>query len=404
MSFDLSAVGPSQPLLERRTLLRLAAAALPVAAVGVSIPQVASAAPVRPTGTGYVRWEDLYRTGDSFQAVVNKVTNNRILTLPPGTFTFRDFRNGNYDGIRVGDGAAIGCKGIVGSGPTTIIRGVANTATRDKGSRFCGTQLTIARKSGAVLSNFSLRGGPQNGMSYGGICVNNCPDARVSWLYLRGGSRGTSQTPPGETFGINVFASPRVQISDTEVDGRDDAGTRVASSPIGWNKTTDARVIRTYVHHGVAGMLTFWETRNIYTEDFRSFSTGSGSGSLGGHGINHEQASGVIRHIRPQLLVNGVYSGVAGHTGSTSLHMMLVNVWQDVPDVQIIDPTYDRGPGSAGMFCVGMYNGYKMYDGLINKAKTPPYVRKNGVVLQASHHPTSGWDRKDPARYYGVIH
>ena len=145
--------------------------------------------------------------------------------------------------------------------------------------------------------------------------------------------------------------------------------------PIGWNTTSDAIVVRVYVHHGVAGMLTFWQTKNIYTEDFRSFSTGSGTGTLGGHGINHEQSSGVIRHIRPKLYVNGVYSGVEGHTSCTSLHMMLVNVYQDIPDVRIIDPTFDRGPGSAGMFCVGMYNGYRM-DGLTNRAKTPPYVRR----------------------------
>ncbi len=112
---------------------------------------------------------------------------------------------------------------------------------------------------------------------------------------------------------------------------------------------------------------------------------------------------GVIRHIRPKLYVNGIYSGVAGHTSSTSLHMMLVNVNQDIPDVRIIDPTFDRGPGSAGMFCVGMYNGYRM-DGLTNKAKTPPYVRKSDIVMRPSHHPTSGWDKKDPARYFGVIH
>ncbi len=131
MSPDLPALEASTSLVSRRTLLRVAAAAVPAAAVGVTLPQVASAAPVRPSGSGYVRWEDLYRSGDTFQAVVNKVTNNRILTLPEGTFTFRDFRNGYYDGIRVGDGTAAGCKGIVGSGRNTIIRGVANTATRD---------------------------------------------------------------------------------------------------------------------------------------------------------------------------------------------------------------------------------------------------------------------------------
>src|SRR6478736_10316682 len=120
MSLDLPAQDSGNPVLQRRTLLRLAAAALPAAAVGATFPQIASAAPTRPSGTGYVRWEDLYRSGNSFQAVVNKVTGNRILTLPAGTFTFRDFRNGSYDGIRIGDGAAAGCRGIVGSGRNTI--------------------------------------------------------------------------------------------------------------------------------------------------------------------------------------------------------------------------------------------------------------------------------------------
>ena len=74
MSPDLPALEASTSLVSRRTLLRVAAAAVPAAAVGVTLPQVASAAPVRPSGSGYVRWEDLYRSGDSFQAVVNKVT------------------------------------------------------------------------------------------------------------------------------------------------------------------------------------------------------------------------------------------------------------------------------------------------------------------------------------------
>ena len=84
---------------------------------------------------------------------------------------------------------------------------------------------------------------------------------------MAGASRGYSQRPPGETFGINVMRSPRVTISDCEVDGRDSAGHRVAASPIGWNNTTDAKVYRTYCHHGVAGMLTFYNVTNIYTED-----------------------------------------------------------------------------------------------------------------------------------------
>lgn len=395
-------VAPNPPgRLGRRTVLGLAAAAVPLVA-GLS-PLPAAAAPGRPSGTGYVRIEDLYRSGDTLQTVINKVTGNRILTLPEGTFAFRDFRNGYFDGIRVGNSTASGCKGIVGSGRNTVIRGTSNTATRDQGNRYCGTQITISQKPGAVLSNFSLRGGPQNGMWYGGIKVDNCPDAQLSWLYLRGGSRGYAQRPPGETFGINVLRSNRTTISDSEVDGRDDAGTRVAASPIGWNYASDARVLRTYAHDGVASMLTFYETTNIYTEDYRCFSTSSGAGTLSGHGINHEQSQGLIRHVRPRLYVHGYYSRAAGATASTGMHFLFANTKYDVPDIEVIDPSFDRGPGSTGMLAFQIPNGYQV-GGQYNKIRTAPYVRKNGIVMQVSHHPTQGYGDKDPARHYTWVH
>lgn len=357
----------------------------------------------RPAGPEYVRYEDLYVKGDSLQAVVNRVTNRRILTLPEGTFTFRDFTEGYYDGIRIGTGKAAGCRGIVGSGRNTIIRGVANTASRDKGGSIAGNQITIASQPNAVLANFSVLGNPQNGLYFTGIVVYKCPDANVSNLYLRGASRGYSNSPPGETFGINIFNSDRATISDCEVDGRDDDGVPVGASPIGWNSCSDAKVYRTYCHDGKAGMLTFWETTNVYTEDYKCFNTASGSGQLSGHGINHEQSRGTITHVRPNLRLNGRYSQSPTANANSGIHMTLCNVDTDVPAFTVIEPVYDHGPSKTDMFCIAAYNGYTIY-GRTNQCKSTPKVTRNGATLKASNHPDAGWGDKDSSQYFGVIH
>lgn len=389
------------PGVSRRTALRLAALSVPTF-VGLGGTGIASAVNSRPSGTGYVRYEDLYRAGDTFQAVVNKVTSNRVLTLPTGTFTLVNFKNGQHDGVRIGTGAAAGCRGIAGSGRDTIIRVKANVGT-NLGNNFAGNQMAISSKSGALLTNFSLRGYAQNGLLYAGLVVSNCPNAELSNLYFRGASRGTSQSPPGETFGINVMRSDNVTIKDCEIDGRDDGGTRVAASPIGFNNASNAKVYRTYVHHGVASMLTFFRTNNIYTEDFHTFATSSGSGGQGGHGINHEQSTGTIKHVRPQLYINGRYSQVAGRSESTGMHMSLANTETDVTSFTVLEPTYDHGPSKTNMFCIAMPDGYTVA-GVRNKVKTTPKIVKNGVTLLKSDHPQSGWGDKDSAKYFAIIH
>ncbi len=391
-----------RPRFGRRVALRLGLIGISAAAIGGTVTR-ASAAPQRPVGPTYVRYEDLYVLGDDLQAVANRVTGGRILTLPGGYFTVRDFRNGYFDGIRLGTGGAAECRGIVGSGPDTIICVEADTATRDRGQRFAGNQLTVAGLPGAVLSNFTLKGHEQNGMIYSGIVVNGCPDAQLSWLTLRAGSRGYAQHPPGETFGINVLKSPRVTISDSDVDGRDDTGARVTASPIGWNNTTDARLYRTYCHHGRAGMLTFYNVTGIYTEDYRCFATSSGTGELSGHGINHEQSQGPITHVRPSLFVHGTYSRAPGASASQGLHVNLANTRQDLTEVMIWEPSWDPGPGSTGMFAINIPDHYEVA-GARNQVRTAPTVVHQGRVLLRSDHPRSGFGDKDPDRYFSWIH
>ena len=392
--------------LSRRHALRLGLLGVPALA-GMTSATAAWAAPERPSerpvGRGHVRYEDLYRPGDDLQQVADRVTGNQILTLPPGTFTVRDFRQGYYDGVRLGEGGATGCRGIVGSGPSTEISVEPDTSTRDRGHNFAGNQLALGGVRAGVLSNFTLKGHSQNDRIYGGIVVNASPGAELSWLVLKGASRGYSNHPPGETFGINVLNSPRVTIRDTEVDGRNDFRTPVGASPIGWNNTSDAFLYRTYCHHGKAGMLTFYEVTNVYTEDYRCFATSSGSGDVSGHGINHEQSQGTITHVRPSLFVNGTYSRAADASDSTGMHVNLANTRTDVPAVFIVEPSWDPGPGSTGMFAVNIPDGYEVA-GARNRITTPPRVTKNGIVLSRSDHPHQGYGDRDPARFFSWIH
>lgn len=109
--------------LSRRSALGLGAAA----ALGLAAGQLGNATPsaaaiARPTGTGYVRYEDLYSSGNDLQTVINKVTGNRVLTFPEGVFTIpSNFRYGYKDGVRLGNrSGGAGCRGLVGSGRNTI--------------------------------------------------------------------------------------------------------------------------------------------------------------------------------------------------------------------------------------------------------------------------------------------
>lgn len=367
----------------------------------------------RPTGPQYVRWEDLYVSGDTMQQTFNRVTPDangirRIMTLPEGEFVFSDFLNGYYEGFRLGKGGANGCRGIVGSGRNTVIYPKANTSTREKpavGSLIAGTQFTINSVNNAVFGNFAMKGTPQNGRYYSGVTLDKSHDSQVFNLYLRGASPGYRNSPPGETFGVNLYLSNRVEVRDCEFDGRDDAGNRVCSSPLGWNSATDARVLRCYSHHGLTGMLTFWQTTNIYTEDYKAYSTGIGPGGYNGCGINHEESNGVIRHIRPDITIFGRYSDEPGHTNNGSGHIALANTAAEMLNVQVLEPRHDRGAGSTGMFMVEQYDGYTNSNtGQKNKVKTPPLIIKNGVTLQPSHHPAAGWGDKDPTKYFSVIH
>ena len=391
----------------------------------------------RPTGPEYVRYEDLYTSGNTLQQVVNKVTPDgngkaRILTLPEGVFT----TSGNVGSVPAaasvwigtsGNGGS-GCRGIAGSGRNTIIRLSANTTTADA-NKIYGNIIRAQGVADVRFSNFQLQAEPQEdgggNKTYGaGIMIRSCDRAEFSWLYLRGASPGFSNSPPGETFGINVFDSDNVTIRDTEVDGRDLNGVRQCASPFGWNGSgsypnvtfaQNARVYRFYGHHGVAGMPTFWETQNIYTEDLWSYSCGSGSGSISGHGMNHEQIRGPVTHYRPHLFIHNAQSAGTpppaplpndATTTNSGFHFSMLTTFED-PAVTIIEPTWDKCYTGSGLLIMAGYDGYNgagTAGSDTNALATPPTIIKDGVTLQAFNHPTSGWNTANPATRYAWLH
>jgi Ca-dependent carbohydrate-binding module xylan-binding len=403
----------------------------------------------RPTGADYVTWESLVgTTAANAQAAapqtpviltatfMKSITGNKILSLPKGIFEaengFSHYVNDNMIGI--GKGYATGLRGIVGSGShSTPGSGGAETIVRMHGTvtgtAGQGPQGNLIIANGVVdpyFGGFSLVGNQTRGdnVFHAGIMLNTCTGTPViERMYLKDASPGYGNSPPGETFGINVYKTPNAVIRDTEIDGRDFAGNRTSASPIGWNSvvndTSTVNVQRVYTHHGLTGMLTFWQTTNLITEDYYTYSWSSGTGALSGSGINHEQSGGRIRHIRPRLFLNGAKSsgpvrGAYGHpasdttpkTASNGSTFGLASGLSDAgADFEMWYPQFDNTLGSSGLICMASYDGYALGQAIV----TPPKVylsNSAGVDYQLNKvdHPNAGWSSADPLTTFAWIH
>lgn len=403
----------------------------------------------RPSGAAYVTWESLVgSTAANAQAAspqtpvlltasfMKSITGNRILSLPKGIF---EAENGyghyvNRNMIGIGQGYATGLRGIVGAGSRstpgpngaeTVIR-MRGTTSGSPGQTPQGNLIIANKVTDPYFAGFSLVGNQTRGdnVFHSGIVISSCSGKPVlERLYLRNVSPGYSNFPPGETFGISIYRSPNATIRDTEIDGRDLAGNRSMASPIGWNTvvndTSTVNVQRVYTHHGLAGMLTFWETTNLVTEDYYTYSWSSGTGAISGSGINHEQSGGRIRHIRPRLFLNGAKSsgpvvGAYGHPASDTTARTASNgatfgvasgLTDATADFEMWYPQFDNTLGSSGLVCMAGYDGYS----LGNKLRSTPkiYLQNaagNDYLLGRVDHPNSGWANADPRTTFAWIH
>jgi hypothetical protein len=351
---------------------------------------------VRPSGPGYVRYEDLYVSGDSLQAVFNKVSGQyagSVLTFPAGEFTWSNFTSptGWHDGIRI----PTTCRGVAGSGiDVTRFKMVANSSTQASVEPTSGTNpLYMWFLDNSTLSplfqDFTFVGTEQ-GHHYNGLGIAHSPNATFQRIKFVGANRGYSNYPPGETFSLGQNYCNNMSVLDCEFDNRDEiTGTRVGTSGLGYNNSQNAIVKRTYLHHGVSGMLTFWNQVGIYTEDVYTWSQGTGGGSLASCGINHENTTGVIRHIRPKVIVAGRYSDQS-LTQDGGLHFQFGNSFADMPDCEIYDPIFDWSENAQHCLAVAINDGYPT-----QSIVTMPKVYFNGVLARSI-------DRSNPGSLTGV--
>lgn len=343
-----------------------------------------------------VRYEDVFVSGDTFQQTLNRVIGGKILTLPAGTFTITGFANGFNDGVRIGSGGATGCIGIAGSGRSTIIRLIGSSSS---GGNIIGVDRLGAGP--AYFGNFQLQSDDQAAAGYAGIFIANAPASLVEWVYLNGAFKGYANFPPGETFGVNFLNSNSCVIRDSEVDCRNRVtGARQGASPVGWNGSAgnyaqNALVQRCYLHHGLAGMLTFWQTNNVTCDRYHGWSLGSGSGQLSGSQINLEEVTGSVRLNYCRLYAYGSFYKQFGWpndplaTGNVDFAFAEASTIQDMTDLAVLEPRFDVGVN--GLLTVSNYKGYQSTGGLLNKITTQPRITKNGQLLAGHDHNTSGW-------------
>lgn len=285
----------------------------------------------RPEGEFYVRYEDLYVSGDDLQAVINRVTGNKKLTFPEGTFIIPpNFSNGYLDGVRLGHpDVGAGCRGFVGSGRNTKFKMLSSTRPRwaSGASPYMLIDAVSPSSVGEIemeFRNFSIEGtrlgtadNGNFGHEYHGLRLERVGGV-VENLYISG-ITGYNKVPPGETGAISIFQTNNgLKLKGIEVDGRRQ-GELVSSSPIMPNNSSNLTIEDVYLHHtytGGGGIAWYFTTDSV-VKRARVEYIGSGPGALSGYSFNHEQSTR-ISYYDPIMICNRNVVGGTLHMGVNS--------------------------------------------------------------------------------------
>lgn len=355
--------------------------------------------PTRPTGTGYVAWETLWAAGDDLRSVLAKVRNGDVLTLPAGTYEFRDFNDG---GTNYGVSIPAACGGLWGSGtgldgnPATIFQMTPNTSTKASSvPTAAGTTnplfLMRSGSDGTIFKKFQLKGTQQghlyNGLRLSGTSANPITGT-VDGVYCNGCNPGNASVNPGETFAFSTNHTDGVQILNSFFDGRD-VGAGYCSTLIGHNSSTNTYLQDTTVQYAWYGAgITHWQTTNIHS--VRLVSQYNGWGGTGGHAINHENTGGTILHESPTLIIDLAHA----HGKHFTINTATDSGYPNNPNISLTNVTHDAGPST--------YNGALYFQigdtflGSPNPQTSMPAVTKNGVSLVALDSSVGG--TANPAR------
>ena len=157
------------------------------------------------------------------------------------------------------------------------------------------------------------------------------------------GVRGSTSSPPGETFALSVWRTDNATLDGVTLDGRNRAGVKTASTLLGLNNARNVTVTNTVCTGSQSGFgVACWQ-----------------SGTTGDHvnrfvdvdlrdnrrAINHERCYGRWEYVRPDCRDS--------HPGEGRPHVT-ANSDQGSMGLTIIEPLWDR---ERGPFRVGVNTG-----------------------------------------------
>lgn len=266
----------------------------------------------RPSGPEYIRYEDLYRSGDSVSGALRRLTQPKIVTFPEGRFEVSDFSSATQCAIEV---PSI-CRGIVGSGRGTLggSRGTVFairpwSSTKGNGARDSSGRLFVPpqdnstpcqlnvlkqvnQRASAVWKNFQVAGTEQ-GHIFSAMQVHNTSGGNVFEDLLINGWFGDNGAPPGETSALAVAGAGLHTVTRVEADGRRAPGGEIyGAMGLTFQSTAGAVFRDCYTHHMRAANYVMYQSVDGYMINCTSDAASAGSKGIGNGGINLERTAG----------------------------------------------------------------------------------------------------------------
>lgn len=358
----------------------------------------------RPSGTDYVRYEDLYRSGDTVTAALARLTQAKIVTFPEGRFSVRDFDSGSQSGISV---PAV-CRGIVGSGSGTLGGSSGTVFTMDAGSSTKGngrrdaqgrlyvpvqgsstpTQLTVLRqanqKSPAVWRNFQVAGTEQ-GHIFNNFQVFETAGANTVDNVLTSGWSGDAGAPPGETYGLAMSGRGAHVVSRVQADGRRSEGGEIfGAMGLTFQNTSGASFQSCYSHHLRTANFVLFQSVDGKMVGCTSDAASTTSKAIGNGGVNLERTAGFVF---TNLVVLGRTQKVHITHSNDNWVFNRYGVYKSVSNgsLKLVNPTYNDLWGNK-LLMIQSWDQYWNGDTM----SSPPLVTKS----DGSTHLTYNWHHK----------
>lgn len=358
----------------------------------------------RPSGPGFVRYEDLYVSGDTVTDALRRLSTPAIVTFPPGKFMLSGFP---YYGGAIDVPKAQNCLGIIGSGRGTLggntgtifqmIPGtssfVTGTSPETPAQAQGGTtQVWVMRCVGTLGSvrfeNFQIVGAAE-GHNFGGLYVYHPRGDTTIRNVLVCGTEGNNGAPPGETFAISVYQGNmgKILIEDCEVDGRRVIGGEwFAAGGITCGQSIGAVVNRCTAHHQRASSpFVFYRSFDGTLNDCVWGTTDPLQTSLSNvrpvSEVNQEVASGIVHN---NCTYNHCTPNRMTHITHSNNHMVCQYTdWSPRScangTLKVVNPTYNDIWGDNRLYISSWITGV---DGTTNddSMTTPPLVTQSDGV------------------------